>query len=74
LPEADDAQLVGVRVDPAALDVKACGDLASGQKSLRAERVVAAEQVRNLSGDRLDARGVRHGFRRQRHLTSSDHG
>jgi hypothetical protein len=70
VPEADDAELVGVRVDPAALEVEACGDLASGQKSMRPERVVATEQLGNLTRDSHDARVVRRGFRRQRHLTT----
>jgi len=55
LPEEDDAQLVGVLVDPAARDVEARGDLAGGQQSARTGRVVSTEQPGNLTRDRLDA-------------------
>ena len=50
--EADDAQVVGVRVDPAALDVEASGDLAGGQHSARAGLVIATEQLSDLTRDR----------------------
>jgi hypothetical protein len=70
LPETDDTQLVGMRVDPAALDVEAGGDLAGVQQSVCAGLVIATEQLGDLTRDRRDARVVQHGLYGHSHLTT----
>ncbi|MDP9383716.1 MAG: hypothetical protein M3P50_00500 [Actinomycetota bacterium] len=54
--QPDDPQLGGVRVDPAAVDVEAHGDLPGGHQSVGV--VVAAEKPRDLARDRADGRRV----------------
>lgn len=55
--EAHDVELGGVRVNPAAVDVEARGNLAGGEQRVRLG-VAGAQQLRDLLGDRVEARGM----------------
>ena len=55
--EAHNAELVRVRVDPAAVDAEACRDLAGGEQRALAGPV-APEEVRDFVRDGLDGGGI----------------
>jgi transposase len=65
VPEADHAQLLCVRVDPAAVDAEALGDLARSQEPV--DRLVAADQLCDLAREDVERRRVHREIASHRH-------